>query len=166
MRRLIRRALGLATAAGFVSSACFSAHQISTHELGKLQSGFEAESVWVALDGCADRQDLGSQAPIEGRDPDTGCEVVGVSPTNTVNVYTQDGARHRITPFNFTLGETQLVSPDYDLLLPRDSLQGADVEVFSTGRTVAVIAGLTAAAVGTFLAISLTAGESRGLGGQ
>jgi hypothetical protein len=165
MPTFFKRLVALLAAAGFITTACFSSHQISLRELEKLQTGFEAEQTYVATDGCADTQRLSNEPPVDGRDPVTGCRVVAVGPTNTLHVHTRDDTEYRITPFNFTLGETQLVSPDYDLLLSREALDYAEVETFSTGRTIAVIAGLTAAAVGTFLVISLTAGESRGLGG-
>lgn len=163
---LFKRLLAILAAAAFVSTGCFSAHRLSLTELEKLQSGNEAEEVWVATDGCADGQALSAEGPVDGRDPATGCEVVEVGPTNSVSVYTRGDSSFSVTPFNFTLSETQLVSPDYDLLVSRDALDYAEVETFSTGKTVAVIAGLTAVAVGTFLVISLTAGESRGLGGS
>ena len=176
----LKRAFAVLSLAAFMTTACFTSHNISVSELEQLQSGFEAEAVWVAVDGCRDSQaavergqvaqagayaDPGSPEPVDGIDPVTGCEMVEVSATNPIEVRTNDGVTHRVTPFNFTLSETQLVSPDYDLLVSRNSLDGAEVSTFSTGKTIGIIAALTAVAVGTFLAISLSAGESRGLGG-
>jgi len=176
----LKRAFAILAVAAFMSTACFTSHNISVSELEKLQTGFEAEAVWVAVDGCGDDQAAvvrtqvaqsgggmatADREPVDGIDPVTGCRMVEVSATNPIEVHTREGTEYRITPFNFTLSNTQLVSPDYDLLVPRDDLEDAEVSTFSTGKTIGIIAALTAAAVGTFLAISLTAGESRGLGG-
>ena len=84
---------------------------------------------------------------------------VPVSTANTLKVLTTDSDEHRITPFNFIMDSNQLVSPEYDLLLPNNNVQGAEVREFSTWKTVATIVGVTAVTVGTFVAVSVIAGD-------
>ena len=103
-------------------------------------------------------------SPIEpGRE---GCEVVPVSTANTLNLLTVSGERKRVTPFNFIMSETQVVSPEYNLLEQLNTIEGAEVKQFSTGKTVAMIAGTTLLTIGTFVAISLLAGDSGGFAGE
>jgi hypothetical protein len=159
----------------FVSTACFSTHRIAVSELEKLQTGFEAPEVPVILEGCpaltASREPVRvaqaeGDVPAETNiDPATGCPVVMVSGTNRINVSTRGGHDFTITPFNFSVSATQLVAPDYDLLLARDEINGAEVDTFSTGKTIGLIAAITAVAVGSFLAINFLAPAERGLGG-
>lgn len=159
-------------AISFCNVACFNSYTISTTELEKLQTGFEAEEVEVLTEGCSGSAALEGDTRIAQADDaiatpaPAGCEAVSVSLSNTISVVTTDGASYRVTPFNFTLGRTQLVAPDYDLLLPRSALAGAEVQEFSTGKTIGLIAGVTAAAVGSFLLISVLAPADRGLGGS
>lgn len=101
---------------------------------------------------------------MEGIDPVTGCPTVQVNTASPIRVLDTDGQTYRVTPFNFAVTESQLVSPDYDLLLPIDQVQGAEVQTFSGFKTGLFIGGVAAAAIGGFLAISLTAGEERGFG--
>ncbi len=181
MSKRQKRLLAPIVAMMFINLACFSSYRISTTQLETMQTGFEAEEVYVIVDGCGEESatarplrlaqaddDIPEEInPYEdGIDPDTGCPVVRVSPTSPVSVVTNSGSSHRITPFNFTLGNTQLISPDYDLLLPRADLAGAEVDVFSTGKTLGLIAAGVAVAVGSFVAIMLIAPPERGLGGS
>ncbi len=90
-----------------------------------------------------------------------GCTEVNVSASNSLQLITTDG-RERVTPFNFIMSGGQLVSPEYNLLLQLDDVEGARVREFSTFKTVAAIALVSAVAVGTFVAITLFAPESEG----
>lgn len=91
-----------------------------------------------------------------------GCERVPVSTANPVNVVTQSGEAYRVTPFNFMMSEQQIVSPEYDLLLSLDEVEGGEVRQFSTWKTVGTILGVSAVAVGTFVGISVLAPEGDG----
>ncbi len=124
-----------------VSSGCYSRHTITTDELEKLESGQIAERVEVEAD--------------DG--------VVTVRATTPIQVLTADGG-HNISPFNFSLSDTQLVAPDYDLLLPRDAVEGARVSEFAKGKTIGLIVGAVLIAGGGFAAVSILAGSDRGLG--
>lgn len=166
MSKVLHRILALVALLGFLNTACFNTYRISTSELALLQSGFEAESVSVCV--AANETEAGPVRVAQEGDAPIGrsCETVEVSLTNAVEVVTRDGGSYRVTPFNFTMSETQLVSPDYNLLLVRDQIDGAEVQVFSTGKTIGLIVGIAAVGVGSFLALSLLAGEDRGLGGN
>lgn len=182
MSKRQKRLLAPIVAMMFINLACFSSYRISTTQLETMQTGFEAEEVYVIVDGCGEESatarplrlaQADGDIPVEvvnpyddGIDPETGCPVVRVSATSPVSVVTNSGHSYRITPFNFTLGNTQLISPDYDLLLPRAELAGAEVDVFSTGKTLGLIAGGIAVAVGSFVAIMVIAPPERGLGGN
>ncbi len=90
------------------------------------------------------------------------CVTVPVSTANALSLVRLDGGRDRVTPFNFIMSETQIVSPEYDLLLSLNEVEGAEVKQFSTWKTVATVAGVTVATVGAFVAISLLAPEGSG----
>lgn len=85
-----------------------------------------------------------------------------MSTANPVNVVTKSGDAYRVTPFNFMMSEQQIVSPEYDLLLSLDEVEGGEVRQFSTWKTVGTILGVSAVAVGTFVGISVLAPEGEG----
>ncbi|MEL6182596.1 MAG: hypothetical protein AAFS10_26805 [Myxococcota bacterium] len=97
-------------------------------------------------------------------DPETGCPVVAVNTASPMYVLTNGGEKLRVTPFNFAVTDTQVVSPDYDLLVPIDEVKGGEVQTFSGWKTGLMIAGVTALAVGFFVGIQLQAGDERQLG--
>jgi hypothetical protein len=121
--------------------ACYNKYTISTEQLEQLESGNIAEYVTLQA---------------EGRD-------VVVSATTPVQVRTMSGTRYNVSPFNFALGDNQLVAPDYDLLLPRDEIDGARVTQFAKGRTIALIVGSVVLAGGAFALMSILAPEDEGL---
>lgn len=91
-----------------------------------------------------------------------GCVKVPVSTGNSLKVVRTDGTEARVTPFNFIMSDSQLVSPEYDLLENLNDVEGAEVKQFSTWKTVATIAGVTVVSVGTFVAIGLLADDGGG----
>lgn len=90
------------------------------------------------------------------------CVKVPVSTANSVKVLTNDGRALRVTPFNFIMSETQLVSPEYDLLQSLKDVKGAEVKQFSTAKTVLTITGVTVGVVGAFVLISVLAPAEQG----
>lgn len=112
---------------------------------------------------AATANDATSTAPTEDAN---GCTKVPVSTANTLNLVMVSGDRKRVTPFNFIMSETQVVSPEYNLLEQLNTVDGAEVKQFSTWKTVAMISGATVATIGTFVAISLLAGDSGGFAGE
>jgi hypothetical protein len=177
-----------------LQTACYNKYFISKAQLEKLEAKVDQHSaVSVIIDGCdmaiapatsaipgslvADGSgdaaaDAGAPATEgtaevdENIDPKTGCPQVKVNTASPLKVVTKDGVAHRVTPFNFAMTGSQLVSPDYDLLLSINDVEGAEVQTFSGWKTGITIGGGIVAAVATFVVISLTAGEERGFGQQ
>lgn len=180
-----KKIIALMMVISFTQFACYNTYFISATELAKLESSVEPREVVEVLGGCADQASAyrsvnlhGSQwaevaeaAGNEATDATStadapradGCTTVPVSTANALNVRTTDGGRHRVTPFNFVMSDSQLVSPEYDLLLPMNEVSGADVKQFSTWKTVATISGVSLIAIGTFVGISLLAPEEAGM---
>jgi|JI10StandDraft_1071094.scaffolds.fasta_scaffold1267992_1 hypothetical protein len=116
-------------------AGCYNAYTIDKTELSKLQSGQEADKVTITS---------------------TGSESVEISPETPLEVQVNSGETYRITPFNFLLNESQLVSPDYDLLLLSDAVQGATVREISYGKTFGLIGGVAAAVAAGFVVLAVT----------
>lgn len=175
----------------FGNMACYNSYFISKPQLQKLEASVEQRSaVAVVVDGCdvaagasptsalagprmaQAEGEAGSdggeaaagEAVEEGIDPATGCPTVKVNTASPLRVVTTEGSTFRVTPFNFAMTDSQLVSPDYDLLLPIDEVEGAEVQTFSGLKTGLMIGGGVATAVATFVILALTAGEERGFG--
>lgn len=171
-------------------TACYNTYTINKDELRKLESSVDQREVvevygdcpakaetanrYKVLDGSMWAQADAPAANAEATASDAtstedvvepgkeGCSKVPVSTANTVKVVTTDNVEHRVTPFNFIMSDTQLVSPEYDLLLGLNDVSGAEVKEFSTGKTVAMVAGVSLVSIGTFIAIALLAPEDTG----
>jgi len=116
------------------------------------------ESTEVASDVTSDAPT--DEAGAEAEAPATstnGCALVKVSAGNSLYIVKTDGEMRRVTPFNFIMSQGQLVSPEYNLLENLSDVNGAEVNEFSTWKTVATIAGVSAVAIGTFVGISVLA---------
>ena len=177
----LRNATALLALAMFTQTACYNTYFIEKDELRKLEASVDVREVVTVYGDCAsvasasaERLDgsmwaqadsadtaapatsdaTGTSEPVNER-PE--CTPVNISAANTVKVLTADGVEYRITPFNFIMSQSQLVSPDYDVLLPLSVVEGAEVREFSTWKTVATAAGSTVLTVGAFVAISLLA---------
>src|SRR5690554_1195195 len=182
-----KKIIALMLVISFTQFACYNTYFISATELAKLESSVEPREVVEVLGDCAGTKsayrsvDLHGSQWAEAAEATTGdqatdatstsdapradgCTTVPVSTANALNVRTTDGALHRVTPFNFVMSESQLVSPEYDLLLPMNEVSGADVKQFSTWKTVATISGVSLVAIGTFVGISLLAPEESSMG--
>jgi hypothetical protein len=116
-------------------SGCYNSYTIDKEELSKLQSGQEADKITVNS---------------------TTNERVEISPETPLEVQVGSGDTYRITPFNFLLNESQLVSPDYDLLLQADAVRGAQVREISYGKTFGLIGGVVAAVAAGFVVLAVT----------
>ncbi len=123
----------------------------------------------LALAGCYSQRPIGLDAldqltAAPGRPPEvevksTEGEPITVDATSPLVLTTADGRTHRVTPFYFHMSDTQLVSPDYGVLVNRADLTGAEVRQLSVGGTAALIGVVAAVAIGTFVALQATAGE-------
>lgn len=186
-----KRLIALLTVASFSQVACYNTYFIEKDELRKLESQVDQQEVVVVYGDCntpagSAASAYGSldgsvwaQADDEGADESAtdaaavsagadeaaaarGCDRVPVSTANAVSVLSVGDESHRVTPFNFMMSDQQLVSPEYDLLLGLDEVEGAEVREFSTWKTIATIAGVSAVAIGTFVGISVMAPEGEG----
>ena len=185
----LRNATALLALAMFTQTACYNTYFIEKDELRKLEASVDFEEVVTVYGDCAstaapaearrgqldgsmwaqaDSADTAAPATDatatsdEPVNPRPECTPVNISTANTVKVLTADGDELRVTPFNFIMSQTQLVSPDYDLLLPLSQVEGAEVREFSTWKTVATAAGATLVTVGAFVAISILAPTDSG----
>ena len=189
----VRATISLAAmvAMSMALTGCYNTYFISKPQLQRLEATVEQKaSVKVIIDGCdesstaaegrvspkaliaqgegataTDAAASANEAPVDDDiDPETGCPTVRLDTASPLRVITNDGQYHRVTPFNFAMTDTQLVSPDYDLLLSIGEVDGAEVQTFSGWKTGLFIGGSVAAAAAIFAVISLTAGEERGFG--
>ncbi len=141
MNRSVLRLVTPLVLVAFAQLACYKSYTITTEQLADLQSSAIAESVTMSTDSGD----------------------VEVSATTPIRVFT-DGETLSVSPFNFTMNETNLIAPDYDLLLQRSQITGARVQEFSKGRTIGLIVGAVLVAGGAFAAMSVLAPEDEGLG--
>lgn len=185
-----KKLIGLVALASFSQFACYNTYTIDKTELEKLEAEVEPKEVVTVYGDCAgatayrsvDLQgSMWAQADVEAEAEASdataagpkaaskpadagrpGCTSVPVSTANPVTVVTKEGDEYRVTPFNFIMSGQQLVSPEYDLLLPLQDVEGAEVRQFSTWKTVGTIVGVSAVAIGTFVGISVLAPDSAG----
>lgn len=169
--------------------ACYNTYTINKDELRKLEASVDRYEIVEVLADCpgegiggldgADGMALYAEAEPEAaaqqaeetatdariRRVETenlrGCTLVPVSTVNALTLLTMDGGEQRVTPFNFVMDNVQLVSPEYDVLLQLDQVEGAQVREFSTWKTAATITGVTMLTVGTFVGLSLLAPEEQ-----
>lgn len=171
-----------------VQLGCYNTYTIDQDELRKLEASVDRyETVEVLADcpgGTTTEQEgdaslhgerfADAEAADEGedvvadamtksvdRDDVGGCTVVPVSTVNALTVLTTGGDQ-RVTPFNFVMDDVQLVSPEYDVLVQLDQVEGAEVREFSAWKTAATIAGVSALTIGTFVGVSLLAPDEEG----
>lgn len=169
MKRRKMQMVALLAVASLTQAACYNTYFIDKSELEKLESDVEQREVVTVFADCTLDATAGEASGDEGAKDDVeeqdaarrGCVSVPVSTANPVTVMT-GGDEHRVTPFNFMMSQTQLVSPEYDLLLSLSQVEGAEVQQFSTWKTTATIVGVSALAIGSFVGISLLAPEGSG----
>lgn len=157
--------MAIASIALTTQIGCYNTYTISKSELAKLESSVERVEVVEVLADCPTTpvaSDGEGQTEPHGEGSTDGCTRVPVSTVNAVSVLIEDGSRRRVTPFNFVMDDVQLVSPEYNLLVQLDQVQGAQVQEFSTWKTVATIAGIGLLSVGTFVGIGLLAPDEKG----
>jgi|SRR5690606_21127584 len=133
MKRIVSAILVLAFL-GF-QAGCYSTYTISKDELDKLESGNEAVDVTIQ-----------SQ---EG-------DAVKVSPETPLEVCCDGEEVVRVTPYNFLLSDTQLVAPDYDLLMSVEQVEYAEVREISYWKTFGLVGAIVVGVGGGFAALALT----------
>jgi hypothetical protein len=191
MKTRLHTAAALCVLVCFTQVACYNKYTISPAQLAKLEASAEQKnSVAVVVDNC----DVGKTTRLMGEsvevvaegegatdggaaaakeapaqeniDPQTGCPTVSVNTASPIRVLDKEGNKYRVTPFNFAVTDTQVVAPDYGLLLPIGEVEGAEIQTFSGLKTGLMIGGGALLAVGGFVLLALTAPEERGFGTQ
>lgn len=121
------RAAALLTTLAFASTAlagCFSTYNLEQTEFAKLQRPDEVPLKVVAKDGTP----------------------LVIKRETNLYVRSVGGRRYPITPFNFKMTQSQLVASDRDTLLMQGEIDGYEVDLLSTWKTVTLIsAGVLAA---------------------
>ncbi len=123
--------------------ACYNTYNVSLEELARAQEGGESSQVEITT---------------------TSGERVIVTENTKLGVTDNAGKYHSISPFNFTMTSGQLVAPDEDLLMSRDSISTGKVKQVSGLRTGLLVAAGVTALVGAMVAITLTADEESAFG--
>lgn len=187
MTRRKTQLVALLAIASLTQAACYNTYFIDKGELEKLESEVEQKEVVTVQADCSEvtvssaeqldgtqwaqaeeaaADETATDATAAGEEGEgqtrSGCTSVPVSTANPVTVVTETGQEYRVTPFNFMMSQSQLVSPEYDLLLSLKQVEGAEVQQFSTWKTTATIVGVSAVAIGTFIGISVLAPEGSG----
>lgn len=125
-------------AAFFLFSGCYNTYSLQQEEFSKLQRADESGNSKVS-----------SKAGKE----------LTVTRDSSLFVRSEGGRRYPITPFNFKVTNSQLVAPDRDHILMLDQVKSYEVDVPSTNKTIALIAGGALAATGLVVGLFLTQGE-------
>jgi hypothetical protein len=146
----------------FTLTGCFNTYTIPSVEFRKLQS----------QEGLAQDRILADklkQEEIKGllqRTANQGVTVkslknkqIAVDQETRVFVRKRSGRRLQVTPFNFSMHSSQMVSPDRDHLEPLAELSSYEVDLFSTKKTSGVIAVGVGAAVAFIAMIIATSGS-------
>jgi hypothetical protein len=136
---MLKRMAGSLTILLFLSAACYNTYYISREQLKELQTAEKGDrEVVKSVDG----------------------EEVVVERDTGLAVRSEGGRKYPITPFNFSVTQTQLVASDRDTLLALSELRDeAEVQHLSTWKTVGLISLGVAAAAGLVVGLVLTGGE-------
>lgn len=115
---------------------CYNTYSVTLDEMSKVQEGGQSSVV-----------KLGTQ---EG-------ENVDVTMNTKIGVTQTDGTYHEVSPFNFTLTRGQLIAPDEDLLLARESIDHGNIKLVSGTKTALLVAAGVAALLAGGIYIQATA---------
>ena len=85
-----------------------------------------------------------------------------VTENSRVGIVDNTGSYRPISPFNFTIGNTQLVAPDDDLLIATAQIQEANIKIIDPTNTLLVVGGSLLAVVGAAAAMILLAPDCEG----
>ncbi len=141
---MLRKGIALVTAALLSSQfACYNTYNVALEELALAQEGGESSTVTMKTQ--------------EG-------EAVIVTENTKLGVADLQNKYYSISPFNFTLTSAQLVAPDEDLLLARESIQTGKVKQVSGLRTGLLVAAGVILAGGATVFLTVTADEKKAFG--
>lgn len=141
---MVRKLVSVLLAVGLTAQfGCYNTYNVTLDELAKAQEGDATGTTKITTE--------------EG-------EEVVVTSNTKLGVTNTEGQYLAVSPFNFTLTPGQLVAPDEDLLIGRDSIATGNVKVISGTKTALVIAAGLAVVGGGIATIFLTAEEEKGFG--
>jgi hypothetical protein len=126
------------TAFSMVSLGCYNTYVVTPEEFSKLQAKPENSAAITITDKSG--------------------EGVEVEEQTRAYVRSRGGRRYPVTPFNFTMTNSQLVASDRDTLLMLDGVDTYEVDHLSTWKTVTLASVGALAAAGVIVAIIVTAG--------
>ena len=123
------------------SLGCYSTYQIPKAEFERLQQAETSDQSVV----------------VRSKDGD------GVEVTKDTRVFVRSdgGRRYQVTPFNFTMTETQLVASDRDQLLSLGELKSYEVDHISVLATTSLIVAGAGAVGGLIFALIATSGDKK-----
>ena len=114
----------------------------------------------IAASNLASLSDKAERGTVEVENED-GDQIV-VQPESAIDVFDNDGLRHRIRPFAFTVTGSQLIDSEQDLVLGLDMIESVQVLELSTVGTLGLV-GVGLAGLGTMAGIVvLTAEDTTG----
>lgn len=136
----MKKIAALLLVVAFSSYSCYNTYRISMDDLAKVQTPEAGTRIAVATDEA---------------------EKVVVEPNTLLFVREMGGKRYPITPYNFTITPSkQLVASDRDYIFMMNQLEPkAEVDLLSTGKTVALIAAGVGAVAGLIVVTAATAGR-------
>ena len=115
---------------------CYSTLRVNLNELQKVQESDGAEFKSIKTE--------------DGQE-------ISITESSRLGLVLKSGEAYQISPFNFTLNQRQLVSPDEDLILNRSQIETGTLKIIDPQNTTFLISGgfLTLAALAA-IAIVLT----------
>jgi hypothetical protein len=133
----MKKLVALLVVLTFTSLACYNTYHITMEQLKSLQTSDEGKEVVDTREAVK----------------------VEVVQDTRLSVRDVDGKKYPITPFNFKITSSQLVASDRDYIFMLDQLEPeADIQLFSTWKTVGLIALGMGAVGGLIAGIIATAG--------
>lgn len=144
-------------------SGCYNTYQVPADEFRQLQSAgalIEDQKAAASLspERIAELEKRGENDTVTVTDDKS--EKVGVNRDTRLFVRSEGGRRYQVTAFNFSMASSQLVASDRDYLLPLSEVKSFEVDHFSTGKTIAIVATGALIATGLIVGIVVASGKS------
>ena len=122
-------------------TGCYNTYSVSMDEFKKIQ---EADGAEFKLIKTEDGQEI------------------TITENSRVGVSDINGKYYSISPFNFTINNTQLVSPDEDLLLPTKAIEDANVKLVDPTNTALLIGSVAVVLIGAAIGVSVATPDCTG----
>ena len=122
-------------------TGCYNTYSVSMDEFKKIQ---EADGAEFKLIKTEDGQEI------------------TITENSRVGVSDINGRYYPISPFNFTINNTQLVAPDEDLLLQTKAIEDTNVKLVDPTNTALLIGSVAVVLIGAAVGVSLATPECTG----